>query len=268
MPHSNALITKDMATNKNSNTHQGHRERMRQRVQTQGIENMPQHEVLEFLLYPFIPMKDTNPIAHELIDRFGSLQKVFDASPISLSSVKNMTDVAALYLSSLPKLFKLYNIQKFGDSIELHSPSNTANYFSALFAGNDKESIYIVILDAKYQLVDTINVGDGDLNSCKMRIKDFILNTACTSNKNVIIAHNHPSGDARPSQQDNAFTDWILSLTELVGVNLLDHIIVTKKQYYSYAINKKFIKTATAYSDDGKNVKVHDVLGHIISDLK
>ena len=241
---------------------------MRQRVLSQGIENMPQHEILDFLLYPFIPMKDTNPIAHELIDRFGSLQKVLDASPVTLSSVRNMTDVAALYLTSLPKLFKIYNVQKFGGDIELHSPYNSAKYFSALFAGDSKESIYIIILDSQYHLIDTVNVGEGDPNSCKLRIKDFILNTACTSNKNMIIAHNHPSGDARPSEQDNVFTDWILSLTELVGVNFLDHLIITRKQYYSYAINKKFIKTTATYSDDGKNTKVHDVLGSIISDFK
>ena len=88
---------------------------MRQRVLSQGIENMPEHEILEFLLYPFIPMKDTNPIAHELIDRFGSLQQVLDTSIVLLCDVKNMTQSAAIYLTTLPKIFKKYNLQKFGE---------------------------------------------------------------------------------------------------------------------------------------------------------
>ena len=87
-----------MTTEKKNHHHQGHRERMRQRVLSQGIDNMPEHEILEFLLYPLIPMKDTNPIAHDLIDKFGSLQQVLDASPILLRNVKNMTETAALYL--------------------------------------------------------------------------------------------------------------------------------------------------------------------------
>ena len=111
------------------NPHANHRERMRQRIRIEGMAHMPEHEILEFLLYPYIPMKDTNPIAHELIDRFGSLQNVFETSPKLLQDVKNMTETAALYITSMPQLFKRYSLQKLGEKPCLDTTGNTANYF-------------------------------------------------------------------------------------------------------------------------------------------
>lgn len=241
---------------KDKNPHTNHRERMRQKVKLHGLENFPQHEILEFLLYPLIPRKDTNSIAHELIDKFGSLEKVLDSSPEMLMSVKNMTANASLYLSSLPKIIGLYNMQKFGEKPKLDTINNAVKYFSTLFANSNVEDIYVAVINPRGYLVDKFRVGRQDAQECTMDIKKFILSTANNSVDNIIVAHNHPSGDPSPSVADFDFTNWLVSLCEIVGLKLVDHIIIAGEKFYSFSqegqlehyksVIKDYVKFATA----------------------
>lgn len=245
-------------TQKKKNPHQGHRERMRQRVLLQGIENMPEHEILEFLLYPFIPMKDTNPIAHELIDRFGSLQQVLDTSIVLLCDVKNMTQSAAIYLTTLPKIFKKYNLQKFGEKPILDNTKHTVNYFSALFGNESQESMYMVIVDPQGRLLDRCKIGEGDIDSCKMNIKEFIMRTASSPSDYVIIAHIHPSGNAAPSMKDYNFTSWLISIAEVIGVSVLDHIIIAKDEYFSFRESGQLSNFASTFKKYMQDTQLND----------
>lgn len=248
------------------NPHANHRERMRQRIRIEGMANMPEHEILEFLLYPYIPMKDTNSIAHELIDRFGSLQNVFETSPKLLQDVKNMTETAALYITSMPQLFKRYSLQKLGEKPCLDTTGNTANYFRELFFDEKEEVIYMAIVNAKGKLLEICKVGSGDINSCKLDIKEFILRTAFANGNNVILAHNHPSGDPTPSLSDYDFTKWLVSLCEVLTVSLIDHLVIADEGYYSFRENDDLERYAGAFrqylssvvnASDKYSMKIH-----------
>lgn len=247
-----------MAEHKKENPHQGHRSRMRERVKQQGVGNMPEHEVLEFLLYPFIPMKDTNPIAHDLIKRFGSLSQVLDTSSEMLTEVNSMTDNAALYLSILPELFKIYNLQKIGDKPMLDTPLRTFEYFKTLFSTEKVEAFYMAIVDSKGQLMESCRVGEGEIDSCRLDTREFIMRTANSPSNCVILVHNHPSGDPTPSQSDCEFTSWLLSLTEVIGVALLDHLIITKDAYYSFRDNDRLEYYADVLKDYLDKIKASD----------
>lgn len=242
---------------KDKNLHAGHRERMREKVQKMGIENLPQHEILEFLLYPFIPLKDTNVIAHELIDKAGgSLNKVFNLPYSVLMSVKNMTRNAALFLSSMPQIIRLYELQKLGEKPMLDTITHSVNYFRTLLCDLNEEKMYLAIVNARGKLVDKCEIGISNSQECTLNVKNFINRTANAGANNIFIAHNHPSGDSSPSMADYDFTRWLVSLCEIMGLKLIDHIIVTADGYYSFNehgdlkqykdVYRDYIKFATA----------------------
>ncbi|MDE7348583.1 MAG: hypothetical protein K2N53_02855 [Clostridia bacterium] len=247
-----------MSQQKKNNPHQGHRDRMRERVVSQGIENMPEHEILEFLLYPLIPLKDTNPIAHDLIERFGSLENVLDASPKVLLEVKNMTRNAALYLSAFPQIVKRYNLQKFGAKPLLDTVAHAVEYLQRLFLGDKEESIYMLILSAKGTLLSSCKVGVGTLSSCQLNTREFILRTADSQGNCIMIAHNHPSGSHLPSFDDCEFTRWLISLAEVLGIALIDHIIIAADGYYSFRENNMLSDYAGAFKVYMDNAKAAD----------
>ncbi|MDE6372360.1 MAG: hypothetical protein K2L61_02335, partial [Clostridia bacterium] len=220
---------------------------MRERVVSQGISNMPAHEILEFLLYPLIPLKDTNPIAHDLIDRFGCLENVFDASPKLLLEVKNMTRNAALYLSAFPQIIKRYNIQKFGQKPVLDTVAHAVEYLKQLFLGEKEEALYMLILNAKGMLLSSCKVGEGNLTSCQLDTREFILRTADSHGNCIMIAHNHPSGSPLPSYDDCEFTRWLISIAEVLGITLIDHIIIAAEGYYSFRENDMLADYAGAF---------------------
>lgn len=247
-----------MTQEKKNNPHQGHRDRMRERVTSQGIANMPEHEVLEFLLYPLIPLKDTNPIAHDLIDRFGSLENVFDASPKVLLEVKNMTRNAALYLSAFPQIIKKYNMQKFGEKPMLDTVGHAVDYLRQLFLGDKDEAIYMLILNAKGMLLSSCKVGEGNISACQLNTREFILRTADSQGNCIMIAHNHPSGSPLPSYDDCEFTRWLISLAEVLGIALIDHIIVAAEGYYSFRENDMLSDYAGVFKMYMDNAKASD----------
>lgn len=241
----------------NTNVHAGHRQRMRDKISKFGLENLPEHEILEFLLYPFIPLKDTNAIAHELIEKAGgSLDKVFDAPQALLMSVPNMTRNAAMFLSSMPQIIRLYQLKKLGDKPMLDTVSNAAEYFRVLLADLPQEKMYLAIVNAKGRLVDKCEIGVSNSQECSLNVKDFINRTANSGADNIFIAHNHPSGDPAPSMADYDFTRWLVSLCEIMGLKLIDHIIIASGGYYSFNehgdlkqykdVYKDYVKFATA----------------------
>lgn len=113
-------------SNKSDNIHAHHRERMRKRIAKNGLDSLQDHEVLEYLLYPFIPRKDTNPIAHTLLDiAGGTLEGVFNSPVEMLMNVPNMTYSASLFLANLSQLINRCNMQKLSDKVYLR---NTERY--------------------------------------------------------------------------------------------------------------------------------------------
>ena len=247
-----------MEQDKKSNPHKGHRERMKEKVKSQGIMHLPEHEVLEFLLYPFIPMKDTNVIAHNLIDRFGSLENVFDASPKMLMEVKNMTENAALYLTTFPQVTKRYNIQKFGPKPMLDTVAHAVEYIQNLFLDEREEAIYMLMLNSKGMLLSSCKVGVGNIDSCQLNTREFIMRTADSQGNCIMIAHNHPSGSSSPSYEDCEFTRWLVSLAEVLGICLIDHIIISSEDYYSFRENDMLSNYAGVFKMYLENAKAAD----------
>lgn len=210
---------------KDEQLHKGHRQRVRARFMSQGLDGFSEHEILELLLFYAIPRVNTNDIAHRLIDRFGSLSAVLDADPDALQEVKGVSESAAVLLKLIPPLTRQYCLTQQRDVV-LGTFTATCDYFRSLYIGEKTERLRLACLDDRLRLLSCGVVGEGAPGVVPVnmrRILEFALRQKCEL---VVLAHNHPNGFAVPSNEDIAATKHIHSALKTVGIRLLDHIIV------------------------------------------
>ncbi len=225
---------------KKPNVHDGHRNRVRERIKSSGIDGFQNHEILEFLLYPFIPMKDTNEIAHDLIAHFGSFANVLNAESEEIESVKGVTKNASIFLSSLPSVFRTYEKSFFAEKRKLATQKEVKDFLRNYFVCRPKEAVYVLSLDPHNNLLGVFEVAEGwaDSVNCGVRsVVDVALRSKATA---VIMAHNHPSGIAVSSEADFMLTNAINCALELSGISLYDHLIFGGNDIYSFDDNGLF----------------------------
>ncbi len=214
--------------NKKKNVHEGHRERMRNKYVNKGIEVFEQHEILEMLLFYAIPRKNTNDIAHRLLEACGSLSAVFDA-PIDILMQQGLSYNAAVLLHMIPDLSRAYQSDKFDNEEKIITDENIGKKMVHLFAGKNEECVYAFFLDAKGKEKYSGIISKGDASSAPLFSKDIVSIAARCKAVTVIIAHNHPSGVAFPSRADLEATADIADALDTIGIRLADHIIVADR---------------------------------------
>ena len=225
------------------NPHEKHRERMRNKVEKNGLLSLPPHEVLEFLLMYAIPRVDTNPIAHELINTFGSIDKVVDADLKDLKMVKGVGPNAALYLKSLADFVKCYETSK-NKSVKyyLTTTAKCIEYFRSNHAIENVENLYVVCLNNKYNIIKIQKLNGEDASMVMTDTRDF---AGLISNKKVhavVIFHTHPGGSVVPTAEDFKATRQISQICSAIGVKFLDHIIFNETEHYSFKqYNAKYL---------------------------
>ena len=216
--------------------HDGHREKMRRRFLSGGLEQFADHEALELLLYYAIPRRDTNPIAHALIDRYGSLSAVLAAPVEDLQKVEGIGESAAILLKLVPRLCakaRLADADR--QELILNTASRAGAYLLERFYGEQNEVIYQLCLDRKGKLLACKKLGEGSIASAALDVRKLVENAILHSASSVVLAHNHPSGIASPSHEDYAATDRARNALETIGVALADHIIVADGDFVSLA---------------------------------
>ena len=215
--------------------HKGHRQRLKDRFLREGLDNFEELYVLELLLYYCIPRVDTNPIAHALLDHFGSLTAVFEATPEERKRVPGIGDNAATFLTLIPQAGSFYQIKRAQPGEILHTISQCGNYLVPYFYGRENETVFLLCLDAKCKVLACKLVGEGSVNSANIpirRVVEIALNTNATT---VVLAHNHPSGLALPSHEDVETTLRLARAMEAVEITLADHIVVADNDFVSMA---------------------------------
>lgn len=213
--------------------HEGHRDRMREQLKKFGMDSLTDVQVLEILLYNTIPRRDTNEIAHRLMERFDTLQAVFDASEEELLKVQGVTVHSAELIRMYQQLRRRLRIQKREAEKILSSTEKCAAYLLPYFENLKDEMVYMLCLDAKCKVLDCMKVHEGSVNAAEVSLRNIVraaLNSGATG---VVLAHNHPSGIAIPSQEDRDTTLKLRDALDVVGVFLADHIIVADGDYVS-----------------------------------
>ena len=213
--------------------HDGHREKMRQRFLKGGLDSFADHEALELLLYYAIPRKDTNPIAHALTERYGSLAAVLSAPVEDLKRVEGVGESAAVLLKLVPQMMRKAQL----DATErvLNSAERAGAFLLELFAEQNHEVVYALCLDRKGKLITYKRLGEGGISSAGLDIRKLMECAILSSASAVILAHNHPSGIALPSNDDFSATDRAREALKNIDVQLADHIIVADGDFVSLA---------------------------------
>ena len=220
--------------------HKGHRERLKQRFLEQGLDQFTDVQVLELLLFYAIPQRDTNPIAHALLDHFGSLSQVLEASVEELKKVDGIKGNAATLLALVTQLCRYYQVDCAQRIEILDSLEACGNYLVPRFFGRVRETVFLLCLDAKCKVLCCKEVGEGSVNSANISIRK-VVETALNANAtSVVLAHNHPSGVAVPSEEDLLTTKRLYAALQAVEIVLADHIVVADGDYVSMAQTPRF----------------------------
>ena len=215
--------------------HDGHRQRLKNRFLAEGLDHFEEHQVLELLLYYVIPRKDTNPIAHALLERFGSLSQVLEAQPEDLSKVPGMGDSAATFLSLITSVGRYYLVNRTLQETILPSIEKCGQYLVPYFYGRRNETVFILCLDAKCKVLCCKEMGEGSVNSAGVPIRRIVETALGVNATSVILAHNHPSGFALPSGEDVQTTRRVALALDAVEIGLVDHIVVADDDFVSLA---------------------------------
>lgn len=215
--------------------HDGHRDRMKQRFSEYGLDNFDDHNVLELLLFYAIPRADTNPLAHTLIKRFGSLAGVFEAPVEELKKVPGIGDNASLLLSLIPQVSRRYMMSKSTMDDILDSSQSAGRYIQPFFTYERHEVVYMICLDAKRRVICCRKMSSGNVNSAEVSVRKIAETALMQNATSVIVAHNHTSGIALPSSEDERTTLQLKAALALVGIELSDHIIVAGDDFVSLA---------------------------------
>lgn len=218
---------------KENDLHQGHRQRMRARVERHGLESLAPHEELEYILYITNARRDTNGLAHDLIDRFGDFAGVLDASEEDLLTVEGVGPATARMLHLLPQIGRYYTQCCANGKKSLKTTEQTAEYLMAQFAGAAQERALLMALDSRSRIKGIFWLRDGTSDRVSLEIKDVVAAALKGGTDTVVLCHNHPNGIALPSREDLMATENIVRALGLVKVHLRDHIILTESEYFS-----------------------------------
>ncbi len=206
--------------------HSDHRQRIKNRFNLNGLDGFSDHEILEFLLFYAIPRQNTNEIAHNLVDHFGSLSAVFGADYEELVSMPNIGAHTATLIKAVPEIarqtHKDYTIKNkdFSDKVNLEK------YIVSLFTHLKTERVYLLLFDNAYRLLDTVNLHEGSVNSIKISPRILVEKALFKHASIVILAHNHPNGIAVPSSDDITTTKQLKFVFDTMDINFAEHYII------------------------------------------
>ncbi len=215
-----------MSDTKSNNPHSGHRERMRERFFKERGEHFQTHELLEMYLFPLLPRRDTNEIAHRLLDRFGSLEDVFLAEPSELSQVEGISEKTATAIKVTAALIRRMAQENYHPPKKYDHFEDIVRYLQSLYSGITVERVYLLLFDNGMKLLDCILLDEGTVNQANITPRKVLEHAIRRGAASVLLAHNHPRGVAIPSSEDIATTNFLQNNLRGMGVTLIDHVIV------------------------------------------
>ena len=205
--------------------HDGHRKRMMRRFTATKLSGFQPHEVLEMLLYYAIPRKDTNPIAHRLLDRFGSVSGVLAATPEALKSVEGVSDGVVTMLAFFREL-GVYVTGEQAVGMKMSSAADACDYFEALYKLEHNEVVRAVFLDDRLCLKSSVVISEGHPSASQFLTRRVAELAFAEGSNALILAHNHPNNSSAASAEDIAATQHLSAMLQSCGIQLIDHVIV------------------------------------------
>lgn len=234
---------------KERNIHKGHRERMRKKYLNAGFKAFSDHEVLEFLLFYCNAQGNTNGVAHALIDHFGSLGAVFAAPLSELVKVKGIGEKSAYLIKFISDIMST-NMSEFDNRGSFYTSDDLGDYMLRIYEGINVETTFVMALDDNKKLIKVIKVAEGSFNAVAISIPRITRELISCGAVSAAIFHNHPYGAAIPSSTDVQTTKRVQLALESVGIQFLDHIIVSNRDRDYVSMHDSGDKLYTLSIDD------------------
>jgi len=213
--------------------HSGHRARLREQFLEHGLDTFADHQALELLLSFAIPRRDVNPIAHGLMNHFGSFSRVFEASPQDLMEVDGIGEHAVTLIQLITQLGRRYQLDRAKEDLILSDTERMGNFVAPLFHGLTDEAVYLICLDGSLRVTHYEKLAEGSVNAINFSIRRAVEIALKRKAVYVVLAHNHPSGLAIPNVTDIATTEQLIQALAPLGIRLADHIIVAGDDFVS-----------------------------------
>ncbi len=212
----------------------GHRDRLRDRFAKSGPDALADYELLELLLFRFIPRRDTKPIAKDLLRRFGTLADVVNAPAHLLQEVDGIGPSVAQDLRIVTAVNQRASRSQIHSREILSSWSAVLDYCHAAMAHETREQFRILFLDRKNTLIADEVQQIGTVNHTPVYPREVIGRALALSASALVLVHNHPSGDPKPSREDIEMTKTLVGTAEALSIRIHDHLIIGRYGHFSF----------------------------------
>lgn len=213
---------------------EGHRKRLCTRFLQGGLKGFLDYEIVELLLTLNTPRRDCKQPAKRAVAKFGSLRNVLDASEEDLQTIKGIGHANIFGLKLFQAISEKYSKDQIPEKIDLSSSKLVANFLQNTIGKEDREHFVALFLDTRNRLIKINTISIGSLNSDVIHPRELFKEAIKCTSAQIIIAHNHPSGNPEPSPEDVGLTRRLQDVAMVVGIDIVDHIVVTKSGYFSF----------------------------------
>lgn len=218
---------KDKEKDKKENIHSGHRDRVRKKfLNSSEGEEFPDHELLEMLLFYAIPRVDTNAIAHNMINEFGSFSALLEAHPTEIMKACKVKEATATLIALQRTISKRYIQSRWGEKVLFKSLNMAKQYCSDALIYKDRECFMIICLDSQNRVTHKVIISEGTITDAGVSPRKVVESAIRYQAVSVIFTHNHPGGNNNPSKEDINITAFLIKVLEPIDIMVLDHIIV------------------------------------------
>lgn len=216
--------------------HAGHRGRLRGEFIRNKFVEVDEHVLMEYIVQTIIPRKNTNNLAHDLINSFGSVANVCDAEVEDLKKIKGISDMTAHFLHNLPFVFRNYEISKQRPRALLTCAQDILNYIGEAIHHLPQEEFYLICLDDGDHVINRKLVARGSIRAVLVNQNDIIRYACSVNSSKVILVHNHPTTSPDPSGEDVETTKKLFFALKFNNIDLVEHMIVNYQGLaYSFA---------------------------------
>ncbi len=218
-----------------SHQREGHRKRLREKFLSSGLAGFHDYEVIELLLTLGTPRKDCKPAAKAALNRFKSLQGVFEASKEELCRVEGIGPKNVFGIKLIKAVAQRYLEKKLLGKETIHNSRDLLNYLNSYIRDRNRESFVMILLDAKNRVLATQTLSEGTLTASSVYPREIVRTALEHHAAAVIFAHNHPSGDTKPSHEDISITRQLVFACKVMGIQVHEHLIIGGDGHFSFA---------------------------------
>lgn len=209
-------------------------ERPRERLIKFGPEALSAQELLALIIGRGIPKKSVMNIAQELLARFGNIKAISQASIEALSEIKGIGLAKAAQIKACFELGKRQDLEPELKNYDIKNPQSVVKAIRASIKDKAKEHFKLILLDTRNKIIGISTISIGTLNASLVHPREIFKEAIIHNSASVVLAHNHPSGDPEPSEEDLTITERLVESGKILGIEVIDHIIIGKTNFSSF----------------------------------